>query len=252
MSKNAFEKYNIQHLSPSTCNLFTSSPAMFVLSKCLKRNNPVGAAAHRGTAVEYGIAHGLMDHTITINECRQVTMDKFKALTSMSGDPRLEKELAAIGDMVEVGLKELRPYGVPSSMQGKITYDIEGLDVPMIGFYDFEYAQSGILIDLKTTHALPSKISQSHARQVALYTAARGGNISARISYVTSKKSATYALENVTAHVAALGRIGLAIQRFLSVSDDPMELAAMVMPDTDSFYFSDPLTRQAAFEIWGV
>jgi len=24
------------------------------------------------------------------------------------------------------------------------------------------------------------------------------------------------------------------------------------MPDVDSFYFNDPITRQAAFEVWGI
>jgi hypothetical protein len=49
-----------------------------------------------------------------------------------------------------------------------------------------------------------------------------------------------------------LETIGRAIQRFLAVSGDPSELAAMVVPDVDSFYFNDPLTRQAAFEVWGL
>ena len=124
--------------------------------------------------------------------------------------------------------------------------------VPMIGFYDFEWANHGILTDLKTTHALPSKISTSHARQVALYVAARGSNLDARLTYVTSKKSATYHLENVAQHVLALEKIALTIQRFLSISDDPAELAAIVVPEVDSFYFADPMARKAAFDVWGL
>jgi hypothetical protein len=151
-----------------------------------------------------------------------------------------------------MGLRELRGYGTPSSAQGSVSLDIEGLLVPMIGYYDFEWEQHGMLTDLKTTHALPSKISQPHARQVALYRAARGDNLSARVSYITSKKQARYALENAREHVEALGKIGLTIQRFLALSDDPMELASFVVPDTDSFYFNDPISRQQAFEIWGI
>jgi hypothetical protein len=137
-------------------------------------------------------------------------------------------------------------------VQGKISLDYDGLLVPMIGYYDFEWEQHGMLTDLKTTHALPSKISRPHARQVALYRAARGDNLSARVTYVTPKKHATYALENAREHVDALGKIGMTIQRFLSLSDDPMELASYVVPDTESFYFNDPVSRQQAFEIWGI
>ena len=249
--KNPFEVYGLQHLSPSACNLFTNSPAMFVLEKCMKKRSPVGAAAYRGTAVEAGIVEGLLNGSDDAT-CAKLAQAEFDKLTALSGDSRREKEAAAIGDMVKMGLAELRPYGQPTSTQGKIEYHIEGLMVPMIGFYDFEWANHGILTDLKTTHALPSKISTSHARQVALYVAARGNNLDARLTYVTSKKSATYHLENVAQHVLALEKIALTIQRFLSISDDPAELAAIVVPEVDSFYFADPMARKAAFDVWGL
>lgn len=211
----------------------------------------VGAAAFRGTAVEAGIVHGLMNDA-NLFECQAVAKKEFDKLSALSSDPRRDKEYAAIPEMVEQGLSELWPYGKPSSTQGKIEYQVEGLAVPLIGFYDLEWENHGVLVDLKTTHALPSKISTNHARQVALYVAARGDNLDARITYVTSKKVATYQLENKREHVKALERVALTIQRFLSQSDDPKELAQLVVPDVDSFYFNDPATRQAAFEIWGM
>ncbi len=249
--KNPFEVHDIQHLSPSSCNLFTNSIAMFVLEKCMKKRSKVGAAAYRGTAVEAGVVEGLLNGT-SDEECAALAKAEFDKLTALSGDNRREKEAGAIGDMVKMGLTELRPYGKPTSTQGKIEYKVEGLMVPMIGFYDIEWANHGILTDLKTTHALPSKISTSHARQVALYCAARGNNLDARLTYVTPKKAATYHLENVDQHVQALGRIALTIQRFLSISNDPAELAALVVPEVDSFYFADPMARKAAFDVWGL
>ena len=245
-----FEKYGIEHLSPSSCNLFTASPAMFVLQKCLGKKTSVGAAAHRGTAVEHGLAHFLT--TGNAIEAVSLAKNEFATLTAMIGDPRQEKEAAAIADMVMTAIAETKDYGKPSSMQGKIEYKVEGLSVPLIGYYDFEFEDHGVLIDLKTTHALPAKISTNHARQVALYVAARGDNLDARITYVTSKKSATYQLENKREHVQALEKIALTIQKFIGISDDPYELASLVVPDVDTFYFSDPITRQMAFEIWGL
>ena len=249
--KNPFEVHDIQHLSPSSCNLFTNSIAMFVLEKCMKKRSPVGAAAYRGTAVEAGVVEGLLNGT-SDGECAALAKTEFDKLTALSGDSRREKEAGAIGDMVKIGLAELRPYGKPTSTQGKIEYKVEGLMVPLIGFYDLEWANHGILTDIKTTHALPSKISTSHARQVALYCAARGNNLDARLTYITPKKSATYHLENVDQHVQALERIALTIQRFLSLSSDPAELAALVVPEVDSFYFADPMARKAAFDVWGL
>lgn len=247
---NPFEAHGIEHLSPSSCNTFIASPAMFVLQKCLKRSMPVGAAAFRGTAVEHGVSLGL--NGASEADAIKAAQDNFSALSALSSDPRRDKEADSIADMVKVALAELRGYGPPTSSQGHVSYEVEGLAVPLIGYYDFEWENHGVLTDLKTSHALPSAIKINHARQVALYRAALGDNLSARITYVTSKKSATYALENPREHIATLGKIALAVQKFLSVSSDPMELASMVVPDVDSFYFNDPASRQAAFDIWGI
>lgn len=249
---NAFEKYGLAHLSPSSCNTFASSPAAFILQKCLKRNNPVGPAAHRGTASESGIAHGLLNSDASVEECVAVAREQFNTLTALTQDPRTDKERDAIPGFVKMGLKELRPYGIPSSLQGHVSHTVEGLSVPIIGYYDFEWEHKGVLIDLKTTHRLPSKITLPHARQVSLYKMVRGDNLSARISYTTPVKVATYELENYREHLTALERVALTIQKFLSISDDPLELASLVVPDVDSFYFNDPVTRQEVFEIWGV
>ena len=247
---NPFEHYNIQHLSPSSCNLFIGSPAMYVLERVMGKKSKVGAAAHRGNAVEEGVVLGLMG--ASDEEAIKKAKSTFGRLTALSGDPRREKESNSIEDMVKQGLTELRPYGPPSSTQGKIEWKVEGLMVPFIGFYDIAWDDHGILLDIKTTHALPSQIKINHARQVALYAAALGNNISPRLSYITTKKTATYTLENVESHVRALERVALTIQRFLSISKDPNELASLVVPDIDSFYFSDPMARQAAFEVWGL
>ena len=168
MVNDPFAAYGIQHLSPSTCNLFIGSQAAFVLDKCLKKKGAVGAAAHRGTAVEKGVVYGL-ETGVLDDECIKVAKDEFWRLMVLSSDPAAEKEEAAVPEMVKQGLKELRGYGPPTSTQGKIEHRFDGIAVPFIGFYDVEWANHNILVDLKTTHALPSKISTNHARQVSLY-----------------------------------------------------------------------------------
>lgn len=245
-----FERHGIEHLSPSSINAFAASPALFVLERVMKRRQPVGAAAHRGNAVEHGVALGLQG--AAVDESVEAAEAKYRTLTVMCGDHRKNSEAEAIGDMVRQGLKELRPYGKPSSMQGKVEHFVEGLGVPLLGFYDFEWIEHGILLDLKTTHRVPSEISTSHARQVALYRACRGDNLEARLSYVSTRKAVTYRLENAGEHIRALERIAFTIQRFLSISNDPAELAGIVSPDVDSFYFADSGARAAALEVFGI
>ena len=248
---NPFKAHGIEHLSPSSCNRYAAAPAMFVLEKVLKNSSSVGAGAHRGTAVEAGIAAGLDDLSASTDHCIEIAMQRFAELTALSGDHRVDKEREAIPGFVATGLAELRPYGKPTAVQGKVSIEVPGLAVPIIGFFDFEWEHSGVIVDLKTTHQCPSKISTAHARQVSLYRKVRGHE-DPRISYVTGKRAATYRLENADEHFSALVNIAFTIQRFLSLSEDPQFLASLVSPDPDSFYYSDPITRDKSFKQWGI
>lgn len=249
---NPFEAHGLTHLSASSINSFCSSPALWVMEKLLKRSAPVGAAAHRGTAAEDGIVAGLLDPNKTDDDCTQIALSKFRTLAALCKDHNKDKEAAALPGIVKQGLAELRPYGAPSKTQGKIEVRLPDLLVPVIGYYDLLYENHGIIIDIKTQLRLASSIKVGHARQVSLYKVGLGDNLDARISYLTDRKAATYTLENHRAHIDALHSIAMRMQRFLALSTDANELAGLVAPDVDHFFFSDPITRQNAFEVFGV
>lgn len=239
----------IERHSPSSLNLFCASPAMYVLERVLGRRQPVGVPAHRGTAVEAGVAHGLLNPGADPQEAIDIAKGRYRQITALSSDPRREKYGESIEPMVLRALTELRPYGLPSTCQGFVEWRPDGLALPIVGYFDFAWGDHGLIVDLKTTEKLPSAIKTAHARQVALYCA---GNLGGRLTYVTPIKSATYQLENVPEHRNALHKIALTVERFLALSDDPAEIAALVCPDLESFYWSPPEARQCAFETWAI
>jgi hypothetical protein len=149
--------------------------------------------------------------------------------------------------MVETALTELRPYGIPSKCQGFVEWRPEGLKLPIVGYFDYEWEQHGIILDLKTSEKLPSSIKIPHARQVALYC--RTDNTDARLTYTTPKKRATYQLENIREHRNALHQIALRVEKFLSLSDDPEFFLSVTAPDYESFYWGGP-ARQIGFDRW--
>ena len=249
---NSFEVHGIDHLSASSCNLFAAAPALWIAEKLLGRKSQVGAAAHRGTAVEFGVTHGLLYPEADIEECVREADTKYRSLTSFSGDLKRDSEGEAVGGIVRQALPELRSYGRNVVCQELIEWKAEGVSVPFRGYVDFRWPYHQILVDLKTQLRLASEIKRNHARQVASYAGQYGDNIDARITYATPKKVATYQLENIREHIACLIVIGRTIERFLAVSKDPQELAMLVVPDVDTFYFADPQTRQTAWEIWGI
>lgn len=250
---NAFARHGLDHLSASSLNAFVRSPALWVMERLLKRSAPVGAAAHRGTAAERGVTLGLINPEATDEDCIAEAQACYRQFTALSTDPGRQKQGDAIPAIVTTALKELRQYGVlgPEDVQGKVMLDI-GLPVPLVGYFDFRWPEHGVLVDLKTALKCESRIKTEHARQVAVYKGAISDNLDARVAYATPKNIAVYGLENHRAHLDALARIGRTLERFLSISDDPADLAAIVIPDTDHWLCADERTRRNVFEVWGI
>lgn len=248
---NSFEQHGITHLSASTLNLFSNCLGVFVLEKLLGRRGGVGCAAHRGTAAEAGIVKGLLDPTASIEECQKFAAQEYARLTALSTDPNRAKEGEAVRGIVAQGIEALRPYGIPTHTQRKIELRVPELPIPIIGYTDVEWEDKGILVDIKTQLRLSSEITESHARQVSIYKGAISDNLDARIAYITPQKFAVYQLENHRDHLKAVVAIAKTLERFLSLSKDPKELAGLVAPDFGSFYFNNPDIRRAGFEVWG-
>lgn len=222
---------------------------MYVLERVLGHRQPVGTPAHRGTAVEAGVALGLMQDAPD-DDAVVEALKVYDRLTALSADARRATHREDIDGMVRSALQELRPYGKPSSTQGKVVWQPDGLGAPILGYYDFRWDEHGLIVDLKTTERLPSAIKIDHARQISFYCV--GSNAGGVITYTTPKKIASYRLENTQEHVKALHRIAMTVERFLALSDDPKEIAALVCPDLSSFYWGAPQARQAAYEQWGI
>lgn len=257
---NAFEKHGIDHLSPSSLNLWLSAPSLWVMEKLLGFRGDVGCAAHRGTAVETGVSAGLFDPDLPITECRDMALFQFNRLTALSGDPKREDERAAVPLMVEEGLKALRHKGAPirpneparfgSGEQHKVSVTLDGVAVPVIGYLDWLYPEE--IIDLKTTHRVPSSMSETHLRQATIYKVAHPDR-RVRFVYVSSKKSETHTLTREDYDAALKQIVGAArrLERFLSLSSDREELAQIIPHSADSFYFNDPTTKAKALEVYG-
>lgn len=238
----------IKHHSPSSLNLFCASPAMWVLEKVIGVRQSVGSPAHRGTAVEEGVTVGLLNPDAPLQSCIDMAFKKYDTVSALSGDARRQDYRDTIPAMVEKALNELRPYGTPSKTQGFVEWKPDGLELPIVGYFDYEWADHGIIVDLKTTEKLPSQNKIPHARQVALYAAS--DNMDGRLSYVTPKKVATYRVENIREHRNALHQIALSVEAMLSIGD-ANKIKRLVMPDLESFYWGGP-NRQLAFEHFGV
>ena len=244
---NGYTMHGIDHVSASSLNLWAAQPALWVMERLLKLRSPVGPAAHVGTAVERGLEHALL-RPEALHDAVPVALEAYDALSS-DADQRLK-----IAPMVEQAVKLMADLGKPDvpddGRQHRVEIALDGVQVPCVGYTDFVFGAHGVIVDLKTSSTLPSAIKVAHARQGAVYQKAFG-NYGMRFCYATPKKGAVYELENPADHLAALANIARRLDRFLSLSKDPQELAGIVCPDFDSFYWSEPQARANGLRVFG-
>ena len=107
------------------------------------------------------------------------------------------------------------------------------------------------------TCALP--ISNGHGRQGAVYAKAHG-NYGMRFAYVKpvagrkdGRAVVVYEMsaDDVRRHLDALRRIALRLGRFLALSTDAHELAGLLVPNYDAFYWTNPITRANGAAVFG-
>lgn len=261
MSANSFERHGVGHLSASSLNLWAAEPALWIMERLLGRRSPAGIPAARGRAVEAGVNIGLHDPSLPIEACIAEAEAVFSRETIFVADPRRDDERKKLAGWVRGALAELRQYGRPDpdGYQAKIEIRLDDVPVPIIGYVDWRFSDHGLIVDLKTTERFPSAIGSSHGRQGAVYAKAHG-NYGMRFAYAKPAAGKSdprqvnvleMSADEVREHLAALRMIALSLGRFLALSNDARELAGLIVPDFDAFWWNEPSVRAAGREVFG-
>jgi hypothetical protein len=235
---NGFERHNIDHLSASSINLYSNAPDVWVASYLFKKRTPMGPAPWRGICVEDAVVQILM------GDSEAAAIDKALAKFDQRfviGDEKTTAERRRIEPMTQMAVAELAHLGKPEFAEDdeqekiSITAKGDGWSIPVIGFLDLVYPQHGLVIDLKTTGRIPSKMSAEHQLQRAIYQKAKG-NMAVKFLYVSEKK--TNMLEDGDAdELLGLAKVQIArMEAFLRHCDKETALA-IVPVQPSSFYW---------------
>jgi hypothetical protein len=239
---NGFEKHGIDHLSASSINLWTNAPDVWVASYLFKKRTPFGAAAYRGIVIEDAV----VDVLTSKKDVKSATTSAVSRFNQQFGiqamtDEKVGKEAELIEPMISMALEQLVDHGKPQfPKDGKqekisITAKFDDWSIPIIGYLDLVFPDVGMVIDLKTTTRVPSKMSAEHQLQRAIYQAAKGNQV-VKFLYVSGKKTALLEDGDVSDVLRRAKVIIARLERFLSVCDK--ETARQIVPLTNNFYWS--------------
>ena len=187
---NGFDKHGIKHLSPSSINLWTNAPDVWVAQYLFGKRGPMSAAAMRGICTEDAVVAVLQGKNA--DGALDQALEKFDQSFPI-GDEKTTKERAMIQPCMELAVQELEQYGEPEFPEEgqekiSITAKTDDYEIPVIGYLDLVFPKHGVVIDLKTTGRCPSVMSAEHQLQRAIYQKAKGNQI-VKFLYVTPKKT---------------------------------------------------------------
>jgi len=180
----------LPHVSPSKICLFRNSPSMFTCTYGFGKRQSGSPAMWRGIYVEDAVVEVLTqkkDIEQAIKDCQT----KFKEKHFIFDD-KSEREYKVLEPMIQMSCDALADFGVPEFVDGKqeeIEIEIadEDWSIKGIGYLDLVFP-NGQIIDLKTTHQVPSKMSFDHQLQRAFYKTARS-NHQVRFLYVSKNRA---------------------------------------------------------------
>lgn len=248
---NCFETLGIDHLSPSSINLFVEDRAWWTSKYLLGVREEMGPRVWCGHAVEAGLNFWLHEREMLDAEMEALTRAHARFEQEAQGE--ISDEIDAVRDEIEPMLKQAilhaQHWPRPDAMQSKVEFQPEGIEVPIIGFID--YLWPDFLVDLKTTRRMPSEVSSAHGRQVSLYAFVK--QRPGKLLYVTPKKGQVIELlhEDVERNMKYLTRCAHSIRAFLSMARTPEGAVAQCMPNFDHNYlWKSEAALSAAKQYW--
>lgn len=247
ITQNAFERFNINSISPTMLSQWDQAPATLILKRVFGVRSKANANMWRGDAVEAGALQYLhqrerLDRGAALSVAQKLAVNTF--WDRADGEISEENEAASqlVKPMVEqaaIALDELFKDDKLMGTQLVAEGWLDDVDAPLFGKIDFVF-ESGRIVELKSTTRCPSSIegcTPSHIWQSAFYSKARANPTT--LLYVTAKKYNHFEIENDKDSLAMMRRIGLSIQAALSHAPDAVSLLKSLPLNVASFYWDE-------------
>lgn len=241
---NPFAKHNIKHLSPSALLTYQANPAMWCGKYLFGWRDEAGPRAWLGNAIEAGLHSRVLGAADYVE--RAYNAFDMKAQGEIRDDiaearAHIEPMLAQACEAYKQRIGPLVPL-----YQVKCEWWIDGIEVPVIGYLDFEWPEQ--IDDLKTTLAIPSKPRPDHVAQLGMYMKARNKDMGSLL-YVSPKRFAQYpvTMEEAEAELAALVRSAKAVRHLLGMVRNKYDAVKIFAPDFSDYRWNDA-TRKMALE----
>jgi hypothetical protein len=273
IDKKIFEKFNLLPFSPSRLNSFKNFPCGFVLRYIYEYDFPANEKMIRGSAIEHGIHYYLsnqQEEAELVNNINQSLYEEAKRTMFNYYDDgtkfvldqdKAEKERSMLEPSFNIALNCLLDDNITFKSSEYITSQMEVtteiLGVPFRGYVDFvfESEQLVTVIDLKSKSRLQknrSDILQQAIYKKALREKYKDKAVDVSMLMVTPKKYEIVDILNTEKEMKEIEMSLISLANMMKICKTKDNVASLITPNLDDWYWSDKDKVLAREEIWGI
>jgi len=273
IDKKIFEKFNLLPFSPSRLNSFKNFPCGFVLRYIYEYDFPANEKMVRGSAIEHGIHYYLSNQNEKaelVNNINQSLYEEAKRTMFNYYDDgtkfvldqdKAEKERSMLEPSFNIALNCLLDDNITFKGSDFVTSQMEVsteiLGVPFRGYVDFvfESEQLVTVIDLKSKSRLQknrSDILQQAIYKKALREKYKDKAVDVSMLIVTPKKYEYVDILNTEKEMKEIEISLISLANMMKICKTKDNVASLITPNLDDWYWSDKDKVLAREEIWGI
>ena len=273
IDKKIFEKFNLLPFSPSRLNSFKNFPCGFVLRYIYEYDFPANEKMVRGSAIEHGIHYYLSNQNEKaelVNNINQSLYEESKRTMFNYYDDgtkfvldqdKAEKERSMLEPSFNIALNCLLDDNITFKGSDFVTSQMEVtteiLGIPFRGYVDFvfESEQLVTVIDLKSKSRLQknrSDILQQAIYKKALREKYKDKAVDVSMLIVTPKKYEIVDILNTEKEMKEIEMSLISLANMMKICKTKDNVASLITPNLDDWYWSDKDKVLAREEIWGI
>ncbi len=281
IDKKIFKKFNLLPFSPSRLNTFKNFPCGFVMRYIYGYDFPANEKMVRGSAIEHGIYYFLLNYTKELrkdnnlqkyyksfknsflyDEAKRSMFNYYDDGTKFVLDQdKARKERLMLEPSFDIALNCLLDDNITFKgsefVTSQMEVETEILGIPFKGYVDFVFESDNLVtvIDLKSKSRLQknrSDILQQAIYKKALREKYKGKAVDVSMLIVTPKKYEVVDILNTEKEMKEIEMSLISCANMMKICKTKDNIASLITPNLDDWYWSDQDKALARQDIWGI
>jgi len=261
IDKKIFKKFNLLPFSPSRLNTFRNFPCGFVMRYIYGYDFPANEKMVRGSAIEHGLNYNFTKDGFYEDSLKAMFNYYDDGTKFVLDQDKVKKERETLEPSFKIAFdcftSDNLTWKEGDFVASQMEVETEILGIPFRGYVDFVFESDNLVtvIDLKSKSRLQknrSDILQQAIYKKALREKYKGKAVDVSMLIVTPKKYEVVDILNTEKEMKEIEMSLISCANMMKICKTKDNIASLITPNLDDWYWSDQDKALARQDIWGI